>query len=59
MSKNKNKVVVRHVWSKYLEEAEHLRHVPEIRDIYKKRKETIERVFLRSDIVCATLIIEG
>ena len=39
------KVVLRHVWAKYLEEAEHLRHVTHIRDIYKKRKETIERVF--------------
>ena len=36
---------IRHVWAKYLEEAEHLRHVPKIRDTYKKRKETIERVF--------------
>ena len=45
LSKNKTKVVVRHVWAKYLEEAEHLRHVPNIRDTYKKRKETIERVF--------------
>lgn len=45
LSKNKTKVVVRHVWAKYLEEAEHLRHVPKVRDTYKKRKETIERVF--------------
>ena len=36
---------MRHVWAKYLEEAEHLRHVPKVRDTYKKRKETIERVF--------------
>ena len=45
LSKNKTKVVVRHVWAKYMEEAEHLRHVPKVRDTYKKRKETIERVF--------------
>ena len=45
LSKNKTKIVVRHVWAKYLEEAEHLRYVPNIRDTYKKRKETIERVF--------------
>ena len=45
LSKNKTKVVMRHVWAKYLEEAEHLRHVPKVRDTYKKRKETIERVF--------------
>jgi len=48
LSKNKTKVVIRHVWAKYLEEAEHLRHVPEIGDTYKKRKETIERVFADS-----------
>ena len=34
-----------HIWAKYMEEVEHLRHVPQIHDIYKKRKETIERVF--------------
>ena len=45
LSKNKTKVVIRHIWAKYLEEAERLRHVPLIRDTYKKRKETIERVF--------------
>ena len=45
LSRNTTKVILRHVWSKYLEEAEHLRHDPQIRDIYKKRKETIERVF--------------
>ena len=28
-----------------MEKAEHLRHVPEVRDTYKKRKETMERVF--------------
>lgn len=32
LSKNMPKVVVRHVWAKYLEEAEHLRHVTHIRD---------------------------
>ncbi|MBR0102833.1 MAG: transposase [Selenomonadaceae bacterium] len=44
-SKNKTKIVVRHFWAKYLEEAEHLRHVPVIGNTYKKRKEKIERVF--------------
>ena len=33
------------VWAKYLEEAEHLRHNPKVRDTYKKRKQTMERVF--------------
>ena len=46
LSKNMTKVIVRDVWAKYIEEAEHLRHVPHIRDTYKKRKETIEGVFL-------------
>ena len=35
----------RHLWSDFLEEADHLRHITLIRDTYKKRKETIERVF--------------
>ena len=43
LSKNMTKVVLRHVWAKYMEEAEHLRHVSHIRDTYKKRKETLER----------------
>ena len=45
LSKNKTKVVIRHVWAKYMEEAEHMRHSSQIRDTYKKPKETIERVF--------------
>ena len=45
LSKNQTKVVTRHIWAKYVEEAEHLRHTIEIREVYKKRKETIERVF--------------
>ena len=45
LSKNMTKVILRHFWAKYMEEAEHLRHFPLIRDTYKKRKETIERVF--------------
>ena len=45
LSKNCTKVVTRHIWAKYVEEADHLRHTPEIRETYKKRKETIERVF--------------
>ncbi|PKK40548.1 hypothetical protein ABB02_00219 [Clostridiaceae bacterium JG1575] len=39
------KVVTRHVGQDYLEEAEELRHVRGVKDIYAKRKETIERVF--------------
>ncbi|QCH26990.1 IS1182 family transposase [Clostridium tyrobutyricum] len=44
-SKNKQKLVVRHVWENYLEEADHLRHEKYVKCVYKRRKETIERVF--------------
>nr|WP_285856923.1 transposase [Mesobacillus subterraneus] len=36
---------MRHIWQEYVEEADHLRHKPEVKQIYAKRKETIERVF--------------
>ena len=39
------KRVSRHIWAHYLEEADHLRHTEENRQIYAQRKETIERVF--------------
>ena len=38
-------MVTRHVWQDYYEEAEHLRYVPEHRELYERRKETIERNF--------------
>ena len=44
-SKTNVKVVTRHVWQEYLDEAEELRYVPEYKKIYPLRKETIERVF--------------
>lgn len=44
-SQNHQKLIQRHVWEDYLEEADHLRHTEEIKKIYAKRKETIERVF--------------
>ena len=44
-SKNHTKIIERHIWAGYVEEAEHLRHHHEIKSIYAKRKETIERVF--------------
>ncbi len=44
-SKGKQKVVTRHVWEEYKEEVEHTRHSHEWKEIYPKRKETIERVF--------------
>jgi hypothetical protein len=39
------KLIQRHAWEKYVEEADHLRHKQVIKKIYAKRKETIERVF--------------
>lgn len=44
-SKSHQKVLTRHVWADYLDEAEHLRHTPLNKSLYKKRKETVERVF--------------
>lgn len=43
-SKNE-KLVTKHIWSDYLETAEDIRHTPEYKTLYDKRKETIERVF--------------
>ncbi len=44
-SKDHQKVVTRHIWQEHVEEADHLRHQEEVKSIYAKRKETIERVF--------------
>ena len=44
-SKNCVKTVQRHIWKDYEELAEDARHTPKYRDLYKQRKETIERVF--------------
>jgi len=44
-SKDHQKVVTRHIWQEYVEEADHLRHHKDVKLIYAKRKETIERVF--------------
>ncbi|KON88884.1 hypothetical protein AF332_20160 [Sporosarcina globispora] len=39
------KLIQRHVWEEHVEEADHLRHHQDVKPIYAKRKETIERVF--------------
>lgn len=39
------KTVTRHIWQRYIEMAEDVRHTPEYSDLYNLRKETIERVF--------------
>ena len=45
-SKNYQKVVTRHVWEEYREEVvDHIRHTDKWKEIYPKRKETIERCF--------------
>ena len=44
-SKNFTKVVTRHIWEPYMEIAEDLRHTERGKELYKKRGETIERVF--------------
>ncbi len=44
-SKEKQKLVTRHVWEDYLELTEDYRYTPKYKDLYERRKETIERVF--------------
>ena len=44
-SKVCQKTVTRHVWKDYEELADDARYTPQYRDLYAKRKETIERVF--------------
>jgi transposase len=43
--KNKKKLVTRHIWEDYYEEAEHIRHTDYGKELYRKRQETIERIF--------------
>ena len=44
-NKDHIKFIHRHIWEHYVEEADHLRHTEINKNIYEKRKETIERVF--------------
>lgn len=44
-SKEHVKLVTRHIWEEYIEQAEEIRHTIGTKEIYEKRKETIERVF--------------
>lgn len=44
-SKNHVKVVCRHVWEEYIEKVEDIRHTIGVKEIYKLRSQTIERVF--------------
>ena len=45
LSKDPRKVVTRHVWEPYLEMCEEIRQTIGMSDLYKLRKETIERLF--------------
>lgn len=44
-SKNKTKMVARHLWENYMEACEDIRHTRGMKEIYALRKETIERIF--------------
>lgn len=44
-SKDCVKTVQRHIWKAYEELADDIRYTPKFQQLYKKRKETIERVF--------------
>ena len=44
-SANHTKVVTRHIWAEYLETCDDIRHTLGMKKVYKKRKETIERIF--------------
>lgn len=44
-SRNAVKVVTRHLWQDYLDQCEELRHTMGLKELYQKRKETIERCF--------------
>ena len=44
-SKDCVKTVTKHIWHEYIERCEDIRHTPEYADLYKERKEKIERVF--------------
>ena len=36
---------MRHIWQDYVEMAEHVRYMPVYKELYRLRKEKIERVF--------------
>lgn len=44
-SQNHVKVFTRHIWEDYMETCEDIRNTLGMKDLYKKRKETIERLF--------------
>ena len=44
-SKNHQKLVTRHIGQDYMDRCEDIRHTTGMKDVYDKRKETIERIF--------------
>lgn len=44
-SRNHQKVITRHIWEDYMETCEDIRQTLGMKDIYAKRKQTIERLF--------------
>ncbi len=44
-SKNHTKLVTRHIWEGYMEEAEEIRHKEGMKELYSLRSQRIERVF--------------
>ncbi len=44
-SKNMTKVVTRHLWAEYIDKCEDIRHTDKYIELYRLRKEKIERVF--------------
>lgn len=45
LSRNHQKVVTRHIWQDYIEICEDIRHTTGMKELYARRKETIERCF--------------
>ena len=44
-SRDHVKLVTRHIWEDYMEKCEDIRHTIGMKELYDKRKETIERIF--------------
>ena len=44
-SRNHVKVVTRHIWEPYMDQAEEIRHTLGMKELYQKQKQTIERLF--------------
>lgn len=44
-SREHQKIVTRHVWEEYMEVCEDIRHTMGMKELYSRRKETIERIF--------------